>query len=133
MSRHSNRSGRNGPIIVVPRRFPFETESESIPGMSRRFLMSEKQRGFNYPWGSGYVAEQAQVEGPHHLPTLQLLKYTEGEAAGEVSVRFCHYGHNGRFQRSPLLMSPDEIDAMGEALKQTPEMRELLSRLVGGR
>lgn len=93
--------------------------------------MSEKQRAFSYRWGSGYVAEQAQVEGQHHVPTLQLLKYTDGEAAGQVSLRFCHYGHSGRFQRSPLLMSPEEIDMMGEALRQTPELRALLHRLVG--
>ena len=93
--------------------------------------MSEKQRAFSYHWGSGYVAEQAQVEGQHHVPTLQLLKYTDGEAAGQVSLRFCHYGHSGRFQRSPLLMSPEEIDMMGEALRQTPELMALLRRLVG--
>ena len=92
--------------------------------------MSEK-RAVSYHWGSGYVAEQAQVEGQHHVPTLQLLGYTDGEAAGQVSLRFCHYGHNGRFQRAPLLMSPEEIDMMGEALKQTPELRALLRRLVG--
>ncbi len=93
--------------------------------------MNEKRRAFSYRWGSGYVAEQAQVEGQHHVPTLQLLRYTDGEAAGQVSLRFCHYGHSGRFQRSPLLMSPEEIDMMGEALRQTPELRALLRRLVG--
>ncbi len=93
--------------------------------------MSEKRRAFSYRWGSGYVAEQARVEGRHHVPTLQLLRYTDGEAAGQVSLRFCYYGHDGRFQRSPLLMSPEEIDMMGEALRQTPELRALLRRLVG--
>ena len=93
--------------------------------------MSEKRRPFSYRWGIGYVAEQAQVEGQHHVPTLQLLRYTDGEAAGQVSLRFCHYGHNGRFQRSPLLMSPEEIDTMGEAVRQTPALRALLLRLVG--
>ena len=92
--------------------------------------MSEKTRMFNYHWGSGYVAEEAQVEGAHHVPTLQLLKYTEGAAAGEVSVRFCHYAHSGRFQRSPLLMSLDEIDMMGKALLEAPELRALLGRLL---
>ena len=92
--------------------------------------MSTKQQSFSYFWGSGYVAEEAQVKGPHHIPTLQLLRYTEGEAAGAVSVRFCHYGHNGMFRRSPLLMSADEIDMMRDALRGTPELRDLLKRLV---
>ena len=95
--------------------------------------MKRKEKAFTYHWGSGYVAEEAQVKGPHHLPTLQLLKYTEGEAAGAMSVRFCHYGHDGRFRRSPLLMSPKEIDMMRDELQKTPELRELLSRLVGER
>ena len=92
--------------------------------------MTLKQKPFSYPWGSGYVAEEARVKGEYHVPTLQLLKYTEGEAAGNVSVRFCHYGPAGNFRRSPLMMSPDEIAIMQEALHETPELRELLRRLV---
>ena len=92
--------------------------------------MNDKPRSFSYHWGSGYVAEQAQVESPHHRPTLQLLKYTEGEAAGQMGVRFCHYSHRGMFQRSPLLMSPEDIDAMHAALDGTPELKALLRRLV---
>ena len=92
--------------------------------------MTTKRKQFSYSWGSGYVAEEAKVEGEYHVPTLQLLKYTEGEAAGNVSVRFCHYGHTGNFRRSPLMMSPDEIGMMREALHETPELRELLRRLV---
>ena len=78
--------------------------------------MTTKRKSFTYSWGSGYVAEEARVDGEYHVPTLQLLKYTEGEAAGNLSVRFCHYGHAGNFRRSPLMMSPDEIDMMREAL-----------------
>ncbi|SVD35032.1 uncharacterized protein METZ01_LOCUS387886, partial [marine metagenome] len=32
------------------------------------------------------MAEEARGEGEHHSPTLQLLKYTKGEAADNVSV-----------------------------------------------
>ena len=92
--------------------------------------MTTKRKLFTYSWGRGYVAEEAQVEGEHHVPTLQLLKYTEGEAAGNVSVRFCHYGHSGNFRRSSLMMSPEEIDMMRDALHQTPKLRDLLRRLV---
>ena len=90
----------------------------------------KKQRTFTYHWGGGHIAEEAQVEGPYHRPTLQLLRYTEGEASGEVSVRFCHYGHDGRFRRSPLLMSSEEIDTMRDALRKTPRLREMIVRLV---
>ena len=41
------------------------------------------------------------------------------ERVRQVSVRFCHYGRGGGFNRSPLLMSPDELSEMGMALRQT--------------
>ena len=92
--------------------------------------MTTRQRPFSYSWGSGYVAEEARVRGEHHEPAIQLLKYTDGDAAGRVSIRFCYYSHRGRFSRSPLMMSGDEIDMMREALRETPELRQLLCKLV---
>ena len=92
--------------------------------------MVQKRKAFSYHWGSGYVAEEAQIQGPHHRPTFQLLRYTEGEAAGRVSIRFCHYSPSGRFQRSPLMMSEEDIDMMREALNETHELRDLLVRLL---
>ena len=92
--------------------------------------MEKGRKTFSYHWGSGYVAEEAQVRGQYHLPTLQLLEYTDGEAGGDVSIRFCHYGHNGMFRRSPLMMSAEEIDMMRDALRETPRLRELLAKLV---
>ena len=92
--------------------------------------IARKEKRFSFHWGSGIVAEEAQVSGPYHMPTFQLLKYTEGDVAGGVSVRFSHYSQQGRFQRSPLMMSPEDIDAMREALRRTPELRALLRRLV---
>ena len=89
-----------------------------------------QKKTFSYHWGSGHVAEEAQVRGPHHSPTIQLLRYTDGEAAGRLSIRFCYYSHAGRFSRSPLMMSEDEIDMMRDALRETPELRNLLVRLV---
>ena len=85
---------------------------------------------FSFHWGSGHIAEEAQVEGEHHVPTLQLMRYTDGPAAGGVSVRFCQYNHRGGFSRSPLMMGPEEVELMREALKATPELRALLRRLV---
>ena len=92
--------------------------------------MEKTKRTFSYHWGSGVVAEQAQVQGEHHVPTIQLLRFDEGPAAGEKTIRFCSYSLRGRFQRSPLLMSPGEIEQMREALRETPELRSLLLRLV---
>ncbi|MCZ6891492.1 MAG: hypothetical protein O7F09_03145 [Chloroflexi bacterium] len=92
--------------------------------------MIKREKRFSFHWGAGVVAEEVQVEGRYHVPTIQLLKYTEGGAIGEVSVRFCHYSHSGGFRRSPLVMSPEEIDEMREALREAPELREILRRLV---
>ena len=85
---------------------------------------------FSFHWGSGFIAEEAQVNGEHHVPTLQLMRYTDGPAAGSVSLRFCQYNHRGGFQRSPLMMGVEEVEMMREALKETPELRSLLLRLV---
>ena len=93
-------------------------------------MMDKSKRSFSYHWGSGVVAEEARVQGEHHVPTIQLLKFDDGPAAGEVSIRFCHYSHRGRFSRSPLLMSIDEVDMMREALKETPALRLMLSKLL---
>ena len=81
------------------------------------------------------IAEEAQARGQHHVPTIQLLQFNEGQvnegqAEGEVSIRFCYYNHLGRFQRSPLLMSMDEIEMMREALRETPKLRALLRKLT---
>ena len=92
--------------------------------------MAKAKKTFSYHWGSGEVAEEAQVEGRYHMPTIQLLKYHEGDAAGGVTVRFAHYSLRGRFGRSPLMMSYEEIEDMRDALRETPELRALLKRLV---
>lgn len=93
--------------------------------------MVTKEKRFSFHWGSGVVAEEAQVETPYDVPTIQLLRYDEGDAAGGVTVRFCHYNHRGGFRRSPLMMSDKDIDSMREALQATPELLALLKRLVG--
>ena len=92
--------------------------------------MQKKGKSFAFHWGSGVIAEEAQVETPWDVPTLQLMKYTEGEAAGSLNIRFCHYSHEGRFRRSPLMLSEEAIDDMRLALKATPEIRVLLRRLL---
>jgi hypothetical protein len=87
-------------------------------------------RPFTMHWGSGQVVEEACYEGEHHSPAIQLLEYTEGEAAGQRSIRFCYYSRDGRFQRSPLMLGERELDQMRQALASTPHLRALLERLV---
>ena len=91
---------------------------------------NKKEKRFSFGWGSGVIAEEAQVETPWHVPTIQLMKYTDGEAAGQRGLRFCQYGHNGRFRRSPLMMSDQAIEDMRIVLRSTPELQLLLRRLV---
>jgi len=63
------------------------------------------ERTFSLHWGSGVIEEEVQIETEYHRPTIQLLKFTAGEAAGTYSIRFCHYDLRGRFQRSPLIVT----------------------------
>lgn len=93
-------------------------------------LMNETKKAFNYHWGSGFVAEEARIETPHHVPTIQLLQYTDGPEAGKASIRFCQYNLRGRFMRSPMVISTEDIDEMRAALDETPELKSLLKRLV---
>lgn len=88
---------------------------------------SEKSRTFNLHWGSGIIAEEAAYDGEHHRPTIQLLEFEDGS----ISVRFCYYSGNGRFQRSPLIVGESDIDGLRGALENTPRLKELLTRLAG--
>ena len=80
------------------------------------------------PWGKGEIVEEATTAGEWHEPAIQLLRYEDGSYA----VRFAHYDHSGRFQRSPLMISADTIAGLRRALKDTPKLRRLLQGLVSG-
>ena len=88
-------------------------------------------RPFALPWGSGQIVEEVSIpawaNGHSWEPTLQLLQYADG---GEA-IRFCYYDHQGRFQRSPMMIdSAETLDGLREALRRTPKLRALLRRLV---
>ena len=87
-------------------------------------------RPFEMHWGSGEIVEEATCVGEYHEPAIQLMRYTDGEAAGGFSIRFCSYNHRGSFQRSPLMVGQAEIDGLRKALLDTPELREILKQLV---
>jgi hypothetical protein len=90
-----------------------------------------KIKTFNLHWGSGVVEEEAVIETPYHKPSIQLLKFTEGEAKGQYEVRFCFYDHHGRFQRSPMILDERDMTQMRDALSYTPKLQRLLAKLVG--
>jgi hypothetical protein len=80
----------------------------------------------SFPWGGGQIVEEAYVESEHHVPTIQLPEYEDGS----LSVRFCSYSHAGRFQRKPMMASPDDLQALGRALRATPRLQRLVGALV---
>ena len=85
---------------------------------------------FSLHWGRGVVEEEAQTATPYHRPTIQLLKFTEGEAKGSYEIRFCTYDHSGRFQRMPLIIDERDLPRLRKALKTTPKLRKLLTQLL---
>jgi hypothetical protein len=88
-------------------------------------------RPFKMHWGSGQIVEEARFEGRHTCPAIQLMRYEDGEAAGSFSLRFCHFSHEGSFQRSPMMLSEAEVDDLRDAVARTPEIRRLLLRIAG--
>jgi len=87
-------------------------------------------RGFALHWGKGVIEEEVRVSATYHQPTIQLLKFTEGAAAGTREIRFCHYDHRGRFQRSPLIIDEKDIPALRKALQEAPRLKKLLAKLA---
>ena len=89
----------------------------------------DEPKTFSFSWGKGVVEEEAQIATEWHKPTIQLLRYDEGEAQGSYSIRFCHYDHHGRFKRSPLMIQEDDLENLRRALEATPKLRALLSQI----
>lgn len=87
---------------------------------------------FALHWGSGVVEEEVSIETAYHRPTIQLLKFTAGDAAGTYNIRFCHYDLRGRFQRSPLIITADDLPRLRKALATAPRLKKLLSKALGG-
>lgn len=87
-------------------------------------------RPFTMQWGHGQIIEEATAEAEHHQPAIQLLEYTDAEHAGYRSIRFCYFSPGGRFQRSPMMLGEDEIANLRAALKEAPQLRALLKKLV---
>lgn len=93
----------------------------------RRKKTTEKT--FSLHWGSGVIGEEAQIATPYHLPTIQLLEFTAGQAKGSRAIRFCHYDARGRFQRSPLIIDEKDVEPLARAAKM-PKLRKILAKLA---
>jgi hypothetical protein len=90
---------------------------------------SSKPKTFSLHWGKGIIEEEAQIVTQYHRPTIQLLHFLEGDAAGSYSLRFCYYDHHGRFQRSPMMMDTAELKDFRDSLKHTPKLRKFLAKM----
>jgi hypothetical protein len=94
-------------------------------------MASERtMKTFSLHWGSGVVEEEVQIETPYHRPTIQLLRFTEGQAKGTYEIRFCVYDHSGRFQRMPLIVDERDLVPLRKALRRAPKLRKLLAQLL---
>ena len=89
-----------------------------------------KPKTFNLHWGSGIVEEEATIATEYHKPSIQLLKFTDGEAKGQHQIRFCYYDHRGRFQRSPMIVGESDLGALKQALARTPKLKRLIAKLA---
>ncbi len=89
----------------------------------------DKPKTFAFHWGSGIVEEEVQIATEYHRPTIQLLKFTEGQAKGSYEIRFCFYDHHGRFQRSPLIIDENDLAALRRALDGAPRLKRFLGKL----
>ncbi|MSP21445.1 MAG: hypothetical protein EXR66_00200 [Dehalococcoidia bacterium] len=87
-------------------------------------------RPFTMHCGAGQIVEEATFDGEHHVPAIQLMEYSDGEAAGTVSIRSAHFNPRGQFQRSPLMIGEAEIDALRDAVARTTRLQALL-RIAG--
>lgn len=83
-------------------------------------------REFNLHWGNGQIIEEASVEGQHHQPSIQLLEFKDGS----LSVRFCYYNKQGRYQRGPLMVGEEDISSLRDAIAENYRLRAILRELV---
>jgi hypothetical protein len=106
-----------------------------VAGRSTPAKQPEPKRGrdvprpFRFHWGGGQIIEEASYVGQYTEPAIQLLEY-EGHS-GSYGIRFCYYSHEGRFQRSPMMIDgEDSFEGLRAALKESPKLRAMLRKLV---
>ena len=86
--------------------------------------MRKVPRPFKMPFGSGMIIEEASIVSKYHEPTIQLLKFDNGDKV----IRFCSY-NKGRFSRSPLMIDEKDLQKLGIMIKKEKGISKLVSRL----
>jgi len=86
--------------------------------------MRKVPRPFKMPWGKGIVAEEVSITSKYHEPTIQLLKFENGDKA----IRFCSY-NKGRFNRSPLIIDEKDLRRLRSEIVKGKEIRKLISQI----
>ncbi len=86
--------------------------------------MRKIPRPFKMPFGSGKIVGEASITSKYHEPTIQLLKFDNGNKV----IRFCSY-NKGKFSRSPLMIDEKELRKLGNAIKKEKELSKFISRL----
>ena len=86
--------------------------------------MRKIPRPFKMPFGSGKIVEEASITSKYHEPTIQLLKFDNGNKV----IRFCSY-NKGKFSRSPLMIDEKELRMLGNVIKKEKELSKFISRL----
>ncbi len=86
--------------------------------------MRKIPRPFKLSFGSGMIVEEASIASKYHEPTIQLLKFDNGNKV----IRFCSY-NKGRFSRSPLMIDEKDLRKLGNMIKKEKNISKLISRL----
>jgi len=87
--------------------------------------MRKVPRAFKMPFGSGMIVEEASITSKYHEPTIQLLKFDNGDKV----IRFCSY-NKGRFSRSPLMIDEKDLRKLGNMIRKEKEIQKFISRLT---
>ena len=86
-------------------------------------------RPFKFYFGQGQIVEEVSCQSRWHQPTIQLLEWDDGE----LSLRFCSYTHDGRFQRNPLVVSARDLAQLAARADKGGRLKPLLELLGGTR
>ena len=84
-------------------------------------------RPFKFYFGQGQIVEEVSCQSRWHQPTIQLLEWDDGD----LSLRFCSYTHDGRFQRNPLVVSASDLATLAARADPGGRLKPLLEILGG--
>ena len=84
-------------------------------------------RPFKFYFGQGQIVEEVSCQSRWHQPTIQLLEWDDGD----LSLRFCSYTHDGRFQRNPLVVSARDLETLAARADPGGRLKPLLEVLGG--